>query len=221
MNGLPFALLHLDDIQTRRNVYHEKKAMLDNLRSGSTFSDSTRTSYFSGSDNSTPSSSECESVVFSPSEITDDSLENNLPLTGLESVLESVLEATSMESTVLPPCACRWTAEELVKRQVLMDGEEIVLCSNSVRCGFSLSRKNVLMLTNMPRLLILSPSCRDVLKQIPLRSDGTSLVARAPRDFQVRALGKIYHCYDAIVGADMWKQHVEAARNKAKQGHFF
>lgn len=212
--------------------HHAKKAMSGCPSECSTSFDSTFSPYSSECDSpsrrgskssvsadSSPCSSECGSPArkadFSPWD-TDDSLEKNVTPKGLESEPEA-----NSESKVLTPCACRWSADELVKQQVLMEGEEIVLCGNVVRRGFPLLRKNVLVLTSMPRLLVLNPSCSEVLKQIPLRRDDTSLVTQGARDFQVRTLDKIYDCRDVTLGADVWKHHVQAARNKVKQGRFF
>jgi len=195
--------------------HHAKKAMSGCSSECSTSFDWTS----SESADSSPYSSECGSPTapthFSPWD-TNDSLEKNLSLKDWESEPEA-----KSESKVLTPFACRWTADELVKQQVLMDGEEIVLCGNVVRRGFPFVRKNVLVLTSMPRLLVLDPSCSEVLKQIPLRSDDTSLVTQGVRDFQVRTLDKIYDCRDGTLGADVWNQHVQVARNKVKQGRFF
>jgi len=196
MAGLPFALLHEDDLQKKMKEHLEKKAAEDSHSDCSTSGSSIYSSQ--GSASSSPCSSQCGSPR--------------------KKGLESELETTSQ---LAAPCASRWTTEELVNRQVLMEGEEIVLCGNVVRRGFPLLRKNVLMLTNMPRLLVLDPSGTEVLKQIPLRSDDTSLVAQGPRHFQVRTLDKTYDCRDATIGADVWTHHVQAARDKVKQARFF
>jgi len=221
---LPFALLHQDDFDKKMKEHLEKRT-----RKGSdcsTSGDSTR-SCGSNSADPTPCASECGSPLPSPDlkplDFSEFSLENSLSPEGAKNELGAFTLPPKEEHTaekVLAAGACRWTVEELVERQILMEGEDIVLCGNILRRRFPLCRKNVLMLTNMPRLLVLHHS-GDVLKQIPLRSDDTSIVEQGPYDFQVGTSDEIYKCRDAIIGADVWTNSVQAAREKVKHGRFF
>lgn len=214
MKGLPFALLHQEDFEKKAFEHIEKKARAN---SGcSTSGDLTRSCSSTSADR-TPCASASGSPNHSPAfrhvDTTDLTLEKTLTAEGL-ALGES-------QHAVLVFGANCLDAKELVERQILLEGEEIVLCGNILRRRFPLLRKKMLMLTNMPRLLVLNPSGCELLKQIPLRSDDTSLVTRGPYDFQVRALDEIFDCHDATIGADVWKNSVQAAREKLRHGRFF
>jgi len=214
MKGLPFALLHQEDFEKKANDHVEKKARAN---SGcSTSGDLTRTCSSTSGDRTPCASaggSPSHSPAFRPLDSTDLSLQRSLT--------PEELAPSEDKNKVLVLGTCCLDAKELVERQILLEGEDIVLCGNILRRRFPLLRKKVLMLTNMPRLLVLNPSGCELLKQIPLRSDDTSLATRGPYDFQVRTLDEIYDCYDATIGADVWKNSVQAAREKVRHGRFF
>jgi 3-phosphoinositide dependent protein kinase-1 len=135
------------------------------------------------------------------------------PTSHLRSFNISGLPASSFESRL--SCAARCNLQELVERCIIRDGEDVILSGNVVqRCRWfsCFLRPQILMLTDRPRLLLLDPSGRRLLKEIPLASPGTHLkVTQSPFDFQIHTQEKIYKCHDVNILAEAWERHFDAA----------
>jgi len=104
---------------------------------------------------------------------------------------------------------------ELVQRQTLLCGEQITLCGSVVRRRLPCLRPKVLMLTDLPRLLVLDASGLRLLHDVHLGSfaegcttkggpNTASIAVKSSVDFVLSVAGKRFWCCDVNLGAQTW-----------------
>jgi 3-phosphoinositide dependent protein kinase-1 len=106
---------------------------------------------------------------------------------------------------------------ELLLRQTLLHNEGVVMCG-SVVCRFiPCMRPKVLMLTDVPRLLLLDTSGLALLNDIELTGpDSSTAVATSIFDFELRSPKRKYRCFDSYIGAAEWVNKIRAACERLK-----
>eukprot|EP00931_Biecheleriopsis_adriatica_P103287 TRINITY_DN78142_c0_g1_i1.p1 TRINITY_DN78142_c0_g1~~TRINITY_DN78142_c0_g1_i1.p1 ORF type:complete len:708 (+),score=98.94 TRINITY_DN78142_c0_g1_i1:38-2125(+) len=128
----------------------------------------------------------------------------------------------------------RWQwLEELSHRRILLRGEDIAICGRVVQRRFPCLRPKVLILTDLPRLLVMDNNARRVLHDLHLPPGGltdgpgnTTGAAASPReslqepalqvksrtDFVLRFGGIRLRCQDHDLGSEAWLEKIRAAQ---------
>lgn len=116
---------------------------------------------------------------------------------------------------------------ELARRGLLLHGECAIVAGAVVRRRLPCLRLKVLVLTDLPRLLVLSPSGADLVRQVDLRaasslgglwaaSGGFSVESHSLIDFVISAAGICLRCVDTHLGAEEWVSRIRAALESAE-----
>lgn len=137
-------------------------------------------------------------------------------------------------STVVPP-EPQWRAltntpgpswrqwlRELAERRTLLGGEGVALCGSVVRRRLPCLRPRVLVLTDLPRLLVLDASGLGLLYDIGLKGpaasrgagaeDEPSIKVCSPVDFVLSAAGRRFRCSDVHLGSEVWASELRRAQ---------
>lgn len=112
---------------------------------------------------------------------------------------------------------------ELKLRQVLHCEENVRLWGSVVKRRLPCLRPRVLMLTDLPRLLILDPRGQQVMRDIDLTatvntrsgsSSGPVVAVTSRYEFSLNVLGRRYRCSDTSRGSTEWASEIALAREK-------
>uniref|UniRef100_A0A7S4VTA5 Protein kinase domain-containing protein n=1 Tax=Alexandrium monilatum TaxID=311494 RepID=A0A7S4VTA5_9DINO len=116
---------------------------------------------------------------------------------------------------------------ELAERRTLLGGEGVALCGRVVRRRLPCLRPRVLILTDLPRLLVLDGSGVGLLHDIGLKgaastpfasgSGEPSIAVRSSVDFVLSAAGKRFRCCDVDLGAEAWVTALKRAQARMLQ----
>jgi len=131
--------------------------------------------------------------------------------------------------------ALRWQ-QDLQPLGILMPNEIVALAGEVVRSRIPCRRPKVLLLTDLPRLLLLDAAGCRILKEVDLvpRTPGSGVTSttyggllsrtsfqvefKSQTDFTLRAPGcRQLRCHDRVLGAEEWCRSIQAAREKARQ----
>eukprot|EP00930_Biecheleria_cincta_P042729 TRINITY_DN29402_c0_g1_i1.p1 TRINITY_DN29402_c0_g1~~TRINITY_DN29402_c0_g1_i1.p1 ORF type:complete len:688 (+),score=114.64 TRINITY_DN29402_c0_g1_i1:42-2105(+) len=121
--------------------------------------------------------------------------------------------------------SCRQWQQDLAQRHILLRGEDVRLGGRVVRRTFPCLRQKLLILTDLPRLLVLDPAGRRLLQDLDLSADpGSScrgpsdslyepvLQVNSHTDFQIRLPGgHCLRCRDNELCAEVWREKISAA----------
>lgn len=117
--------------------------------------------------------------------------------------------------------------QELWQRRVLLRGEDVCLSGKVVQRFFPCLRPRMLVLTNLPRLLLLDSRGRRLVKDVELLDSSrttcmtmrqglrdNALSQRSPTEFELRLGGRRLRCRDGDLGAETWLDEIAAARQR-------
>jgi len=125
------------------------------------------------------------------------------------------------------PVGRHWP-QELARAGLLLRGEGVALAGGVIRRWLPCLRPQVLVLTDLPRLLVLDASGTRLLHDVDLASLGAtggglftrarefSVEVRSPTDFILSAPGlRRLRCNDVHLGSEEWASKLQAARQQA------
>lgn len=105
---------------------------------------------------------------------------------------------------------------ELTLRRVLHCGEDVKICGSVVRRWLPCLKPKVLMLTDLPRLLLLDAAGLVVCQELDLAVRGREAIVSVTSavDFVLRVAGRKYYCSDVNAGAGDWAAQISFAQEK-------
>lgn len=117
--------------------------------------------------------------------------------------------------------------QDLLHRRVLFRGEDVCLSGKVVQRFFPCLRPRMLVLTNLPRLLLLDSKGRRLVKDVDLLGSASSRVSsmstcladpalnqKSRTEFELRLGGQRLRCRDHDLGAETWLDEIAAARQR-------
>lgn len=131
------------------------------------------------------------------------------------------LQARDWRSVVdVPFASWQLWLDELVRRKTLHAGEEVAICGSVVQRRLPCLKPKVLVLTDLPRLLILDPRGLRVMKEVDLASlscghaaqeDGGLINVKSSVEFMLPLGKRTYRCCDLMLGAEEWAAQLTLA----------
>lgn len=119
----------------------------------------------------------------------------------------------------VPFGSCAQWKDELVKRQLLSNTEDIVLAGKAVLRRLRCFPQKLLLLTDAPRLLVLNPIGTGLVRDIDLSCaqkshPDTLLNAESAFDFLLDDGRGVLRCFDNHHGSKEWAMRISVAQKK-------